>query len=255
MRKPILAGNWKMNKTPAEAVAFVRGLQPLVAQFPAVDCVVCVPFVALPAVAAELAGSALKVGAQNMHGALNGAFTGEVSAPMLVGLAQYVIIGHSERRQFFAETDEAVNQKIKTALAHEITPIVCVGENEAQNAAGLTGPWVTSQVRAAFTGISPEQAVKVVIAYEPIWAIGTGKNATPEVANQICGQVVRGAIAELYGAEVAGNLRVQYGGSANDKNIGDLMAMPDIDGALIGGASLKQETFIGMVRTTASLYS
>lgn len=251
MRKPILAGNWKMNKTPAEAVEFVRAIRSLVARYENVDTVVCTPFVCLPAVADALKGVKLGVGAQNMHWAESGAYTGEVSAAMLAGLAQYVIIGHSERRQYFAETDETVNKKIKAALAHDLVPIVCVGEDLAQNEAGLTDTLVSDQLRAAFAGLSAEQAQQVVVAYEPIWAIGTGKTATSEVANRVCGIVVRGTLAELYGEDVAQQIRIQYGGSANEKNIGELMAMPDIDGALIGGASLKVDTFAAMVRITA----
>ncbi len=251
MRKPILAGNWKMNKTPAEAVEFVRAIRPVVVKYPQVETVVCVPFVCLPAVADALRGVKIGVGAQNVHWAESGAYTGEISAAMLVGLANYVIIGHSERRQYFGETDESVNKKIKAALKHGLIPIVCVGENLAQNEAGLTDSLVRDQVRAAFAGISAEEAVKVVVAYEPIWAIGTGKTATSEVANRVCGLVVRGALAELYGEEVAQAIRIQYGGSANEKNIGELMTMPDIDGALIGGASLKVDGFSDMVRITA----
>jgi triosephosphate isomerase len=253
MRKPILAGNWKMNKTPAEAVEFVRALQPVLAPYLAqVETVVCPPFVCLPAVADALAAAGIGIGAQNLHWAESGAYTGEVSAAMLKGLAGYVIIGHSERRQYFAETDESVNKKLKAALAHGLTPIVCVGEDLAQNEAGVTETFVSGQVRAAFAGISADQARAVVVAYEPIWAIGTGKTATSEVANRVCGQVVRGALAGIYGEEVAQDIRIQYGGSANEKNIGELMAMPDIDGALIGGASLKVDAFVEMVRVTAA---
>jgi triosephosphate isomerase len=243
MRKPILAGNWKMNQTPAEAVEFVRALQPKLAPY--------LTQVETVAGADPGAGQGIGVGAQNMHWAASGAYTGEVSAAMLAGLAGYVIIGHSERRQYFAETDAGVNKKIVAALAHGLTPIVCVGEDLAQNEAGVTETFVSGQVRAAFAGISAEQARGVVVAYEPIWAIGTGKTATSEVANRVCGQVVRGTLAEIYGEEVAQAIRIQYGGSANEKNIGELMAMPDIDGALIGGASLKVDAFVAMVRVTA----
>jgi triosephosphate isomerase len=210
--------------------------------------------VALPAVVAALQGSSLGVGAQNMHWAKSGAYTGEVSAPMLAGWVEYVIIGHSERRQYFAETDESVNKKLKAALQHGLKPIVCVGEDLALNEAGVTDAFVSAQVKAAFEGVSAAQARGVVVAYEPIWAIGTGKNATPEVANRVCGDVVRGAIAELYGEAVANVVRVQYGGSTNEKNIGDLMAMPEIDGALVGGASLKAAVFAEMVRVTSEIY-
>jgi triosephosphate isomerase len=261
MRKPIIAGNWKMNKTPAEAVEFVRALWPLVVRYPQVETVVCPPFVALPAVAEAVrqlalqpADARLGLGAQNVHWAEAGAYTGEVSAPMLAGLVEYVIIGHSERRQYFAETDEMVNRKIKAALAHGLKPIVCVGESLEQNEAGITDSFVAAQVRAAFAGLSAEQAQQVVIAYEPIWAIGTGRTATAEVANRVCGQVVRRTLAELYGEAVAAAMRIQYGGSTNEKNIGELVAMSDIDGALVGGASLKVDVFAEMVRITAEQY-
>jgi triosephosphate isomerase len=246
MRKPILAGNWKMNKTPAEAVEFVRALIPLVTPYRNVDAVVCPPFVCLSGVAEALKGTGIGVGAQK-----SGAFTGEVAVGMLVGLADYVIIGHSERRQYFGETDELVNHKTKLVLASGLTPIVCVGENLAQNEAGITDALVSGQVRAAFAGLTAAQAQQIVIAYEPIWAIGTGKTATNEVAQRVCGQVVRHTLAEIYGDDVSQAIRVQYGGSANEKNIGELMAMPDIDGALIGGASLKTDAFAAMVRISA----
>ena len=246
MRKPILAGNWKMNKTPAEAVEFVRAIRPLIAKYPQVETVVCVPFVSLPAVADALAGVKVGVGAQNMHWAASGAYTGEISAAMLKGLADYVIIGHSERRQYFGETDEGVNKKIKAALANGLVPILCVGEDLAQNEAGLTESWVSAQVRAAFADITAEQACGVVIAYEPIWAIGTGKTATNEDANTTI-KVIRDAIAGVYGQKVADSVRIQYGGSMNAKNASELMAMPEIDGGLIGGASLKSEDFSKVV--------
>jgi triosephosphate isomerase (TIM) len=251
MRKPIIAGNWKMNKTPTEATELARALASLAGSHPAVETVVCPPFVDLPAVAEVLRGSGVAVGAQNLHWAESGAYTGEVSAPMLVGLAQYVIIGHSERREYFHESDETVNKKIKAALTHGLKPIVCVGETLQQNEAGLTDQLVSAQVRAALAGLSAEQARGIVMAYEPIWAIGTGKTATAEVANRVCGEVVRKTISELYGPEVAQTVRVQYGGSANEKNIGELMRMSDIDGALVGGASLKATAFADMVRITA----
>ena len=251
MRKPIIAGNWKMNKTPAEAVELVKGLLPLLSQYRQVDIVVCPPFVALPAVAEVLRGSPIGVGAQDVFWEDSGAYTGEVAPGMLVGLAQYVIIGHSERRQYFGETDETVNKKIKAVLRHGLTPIVCVGESLEQNEAGVTAAFVSDQVRAAFAGIDAEQARGIVVAYEPIWAIGTGRTATSEVANDICGNVVRATLAEVYGRDVAEAMRVQYGGSANEKNIGELMAMSDIDGALVGGASLKVNSFADMVRISA----
>jgi triosephosphate isomerase len=250
MRKPIIAGNWKMNKTPGEAAALVRALAPIAAGCPAVETVVCPPFVALPAVAEALRGTGVGVGAQNMFWAESGAYTGEVAPGMLVGLATYVIIGHSERRQIFGETDEMVNKKVRAALAYGLVPILCVGESLAQNEAGITDEWVGGQVRAAFAGLDAEQARRVVVAYEPIWAIGTGRNATAEVADRVCG-LVRSTLGKLYDDGLAQALRILYGGSASEKNIGELMAMPEIDGALVGGASLKAESFGEMLRITA----
>ncbi len=254
MRKPILAGNWKMYKTPDEAVEFVRELRPVVAKYDNVDIVVCVPFTALPGVSQALAGTNIGVGAQNMHWADKGAFTGEISGPMLKGLADYVIIGHSERRQYFNDTDMLVNRKVNAALMNGFTPIVCVGEDLEQMERGETESWINVQVRAAFAGLSAASAEKLVVAYEPIWAIGTGKTATPEVANRICGAVVRGTLQDMYGEAVAQKIRIQYGGSANEKNIDELMSMPDIDGALIGSAGLKMDTFTEMIRITSELY-
>jgi triosephosphate isomerase len=242
-----------MNKTPAEAIELVRALPPLATRYPSVESVICPPFIALPAVAEALRGTGIKVGAQNIFWEDSGAYTGEVSAPMLAGLAEYVIIGHSERRQYFGETDESVNKKIKAALASDLLPIVCVGENLEQNEAGVTDSVVSGQVRAAFEGIPAGAMEKIVVAYEPVWAIGTGRNATPEVANRVCGAVVRAALAALYGPEIAEATRIQYGGSTNDKNIGELMAMAEIDGALVGGASLKPEVFAAMVRISAEV--
>jgi triosephosphate isomerase (TIM) len=254
MRKPMMAGNWKMNKNVAEAVALAKAIRVAVNNEDGVDRVVCPPFVDLPAVAEALAGSNIEVGAQNMHWAANGAYTGEVSAPMLAGLAQYVILGHSERRQYFAETDEGVNKKIKAALEAGLTPIICCGESLEQNEAGETQSFVSGQVRGALAGLDAVQVESLVIAYEPIWAIGTGRAATAQQANDICGGVVRATVAKLYGSQVAANTRILYGGSTNDKNIREIMAQPDIDGALIGGAALKVESYAEMVRGTAEVY-
>jgi triosephosphate isomerase len=250
----MMAGNWKMNKNIAEAKALAAAIRDAVNDVDGVDRVVCPPFVDLPAVAEALAGSDIKVGAQNMHWAANGAYTGEVSPGMLAGLAQYVILGHSERRQYFAETDETVNKKTKAALEAGLTPIVCVGETLEQNEAGETQSFVSGQVKGALAGLSGEQVISLVIAYEPIWAIGTGRAATAQQANDICGGVVRATVAELYGAEVADATRILYGGSTNDKNIREIMAQPDIDGALIGGAALKVESYAEMVRGTDEVY-
>jgi triosephosphate isomerase len=252
MRTPIIAGNWKMNKTPAEAAELARALLAEIASLTTVERVLCPPFVALPAVAPVVAGTGVGLGAQNMHWENSGAFTGEVSAPMLVGLAEYVIIGHSERRQYFGETDETVNKKVKSALAHDLTPIICVGENLAENEAGRTGEVVTRHVRGAYAGLSLDEALKTVIAYEPVWAIGTGRAATPEGANAVIANYIRARLAELYSAAVAEALRVQYGGSVTAANAAALMAQPDIDGALVGGASLKLAEFTAIVKAAVS---
>lgn len=250
MRTPIIAGNWKMNKTADEALAFVRDIRNGLNSITAVDSVVCPPFVALPTVSEALKGTRIGVGAQNVYFEEKGAFTGECSAPMLKPFCQYVIIGHSERRAYFNETDESVNKKAKALLAYELTPIICVGESLEQNEAGETHEFVSGQVRTAFDGLSPEQAATCIIAYEPIWAIGTGKTANPADAGRIIGLTVRGAIADIFGEEVSQKIRVQYGGSANPDNIADFMGHPDIDGALVGGASLKT-SFVEMVRAAA----
>ena len=246
MRKAIIAGNWKMNMTVSEAKELVEGLKPLVKDA-ACDVVVCPTFVCLPAVKEAIAGTNIHIGAQNMHWEEKGAFTGEISPVMLKELGiEYVIIGHSERRQYFAETDETVNKKIKSALAHGLKPIVCVGETLEQREEGITNDFVSGQVKAAFEGISADDAKGVVIAYEPIWAIGTGRTATPADANEVTG-VIRATIESLYGKDVADVIRIQYGGSMNPKNVKELMAMEHIDGGLIGGASLKAEDFSKVV--------
>jgi triosephosphate isomerase len=243
-----MAGNWKMHKTIAEAVQLARGIREAVANVAGVEVVLCPPFTALAAVQDVVANSKIGVGAQTMYWEEQGAFTGEVSPLMLEGLCSYVILGHSERRQFFGETDEGVNKKIKAALAHKLIPIVCVGEDLAQNEAGETVSFVGGQVKAAFAGLSAEDAVKAVVAYEPIWAIGTGKTANPEDANRIIAQSVRVPLAQMYGEAVAQQVRVQYGGSVKPENVKDFMAQPDIDGALVGGACLKVDSFAAIVK-------
>jgi triosephosphate isomerase len=246
-RKKIIAGNWKMNKTPTEAVALVEELKPLVANANA-DVVVCPPFVCIPAVKAAVEGSNIEVGAQNMYFEEKGAYTGEVAPNMLVDLGvKYVIIGHSERRQYFAETDETVNKKVLTAFKHGLIPIVCVGESLEQREQGITNDLVRMQTKIALKGLTPEQAKQVVIAYEPIWAIGTGKTATAEQANEV-NAVIRETVKELFGEEVSTYTRIQYGGSVNAGNAKELMNMPDIDGGLVGGASLKAEDFSKIVK-------
>lgn len=246
MRKPIIAGNWKMNMTPSEAVRLVEELKPLVKDAKC-NVVICPPYVDLPAAAEAIKGSNIHLGAQNIHWADKGAFTGEVSADMLKELGvEYAIIGHSERRQYFGETDEAVNKRAKAAIAAGITPIICVGESLEERESGLTGKKVSGQVQKDIEGIAASDAARLVIAYEPIWAIGTGKTATDEQANETIG-MIRATVAGMLGRETAEALRIQYGGSMKPSNVKGLMAMPEIDGGLIGGASLKAVDFAQVV--------
>ncbi len=241
-RKTIAAGNWKMNKTATEAVEFVNALKANVANTES-EVVVGVPFVCLPGVVEAAKGSNIKVAAQNMHWEEKGAFTGEVSGPMLVDLGvDYVIIGHSERREYFGETNETVNKKVHAAFKYGITPIICCGETLTQREQGVTADHVRYQIKVALLGLTAEQVKQAVIAYEPIWAIGTGKTATNEQANEVCA-IIRQTVKELYGEEVSNYTRIQYGGSVNAKNAAELFAMSDIDGGLVGGASLKVEDF------------
>jgi triosephosphate isomerase len=239
MRTPIIAGNWKMNKTAVEAVAFVREIRHGLQNVTGVDKVVCPPFMAIPAVYEALQATNIGIGAQNMYFEEKGAYTGECAPGMLTPFCQYVILGHSERRAYFGETDAGVNQKVRAALAHGLTPIICVGESLAQNEAGETQRFVSGQVKAALDGLTAEQVAACIIAYEPIWAIGTGKSASAAQAGSIIGMSVRGAIADAFGEDTAQKVRIQYGGSVNENNIADYMNHPDIDGALVGGASLK----------------
>jgi triosephosphate isomerase len=248
MRLPIVAGNWKMHKTPAEAAEFAHALIAPLLPFEGVERVVCPPFVAIPAVAEALRGTPIKVGAQNVHQASQGAYTGCVSVPMLQGLVEYVIIGHSEVRQYLCETDAMINAKAKALLAGGLKPIIAVGESLAQREAGETVAFVGAQVRAALEGIPAESLTEIVIAYEPIWAIGTGRNASPEDANETIKVAVRDVIASLYGDALAQRVRIQYGGSVKPENMAAYMAMPEIDGALVGGASLKLNDFVELVR-------
>ncbi len=245
MRKPIIAGNWKMNKTPDEAAALIDELKPLVADAKA-QVVVCPPAADLAAAAAALKGSNIALGAQNLDYHDSGAYTGEISADMLLNLGvEYVIIGHSERREYYAETDETVNLKAKKALEKGLIPIICVGEKLEERESGVTAEVVRKQTKLALEGLTAEDVKKVVVAYEPIWAIGTGKTATNDDANNTIKEV-RAAIKEVFGS-VADEVRIQYGGSMNPKNASELMAMSDIDGGLIGGASLKAEDFSKVV--------
>ena len=251
MRTPIIAGNWKMNMTVEEAVEFVKALAPAIAEFDSVERVVCPTFVSLYPVSEALAGTPVKVGAQTLHWEESGAFTSQISPTMLQGIAEYVIIGHSENRAYLAETDETVNKKVKAALAHGLKPIIAVGESLEQNEAGETESFVGGQVRGALVDITAEQMADIVIAYEPIWAIGTGKSASGELANSIIGGVVRGTVRELYGDAVADAVRIQYGGSVKPNNMEEYINQPDIDGALVGGASLKVEPFTELIKITA----
>ena len=246
MRKPIIAGNWKMNKTPAETTALINELKPLVTDANC-DVVVCVPYVDIPAAVAAVKGSKIKVGAENVHWAQSGAFTGEISADMLKALkVEYVIIGHSERRQYFGETDKTVNKRVLAAVEAGLKVILCVGENKEEREAGYTDALVEYQTLIALNGLTAAQVAKVVIAYEPVWAIGTGLTATDEQANETIG-VIRKAVARKYGKATANKMRIQYGGSMNPKNVKGLMAQEEIDGGLIGGASLKAPDFSQVV--------
>lgn len=246
MRKPIIAGNWKMNKTPDEARALVAALSLAVADARC-EVVVCVPFVCLHAAVEAARGTNISVGAQNMHDKASGAYTGEISAQMLRATgATHVILGHSERRQYFGETDESVNRKTLAAVSAGLTPIVCVGETRAQREAGYTNALVAYQTKVALCGLTEAQARGVVIAYEPVWAIGTGLTATDNEANETIG-VIRAALCDVYGHETAEAIRIQYGGSMNPKNAHGLMGKPEIDGGLIGGASLSADDFSSVV--------
>ena len=240
MRKKIIAGNWKMNMTPAKAVELVNSLKNEI-NTTDVDVVVCPPYVCLPAVLDAVKGTNIAVGAQNMYFEESGAYTGEIAPSMLVELGvKYVIIGHSERRQYFAETDVTVNKKVLKAIEHNLVPILCVGESLEEREQGITIDLVRLQTKVALKDVKAEDAKKVVIAYEPIWAIGTGKTATSAQAEEVC-KAIREVVAEVYGQEVADEVRVQYGGSVNGGNANELFNMGNIDGGLVGGASLKAE--------------
>ncbi|MFQ5989133.1 MAG: triose-phosphate isomerase [Candidatus Methylomirabilales bacterium] len=246
MRTPLIAGNWKMYMTTADAVALVKQLQTLLVGTDTVEVVVCPPFTALPAVGEALKGSGIGLGAQNMHWEKEGAFTGEVSPVMLKDLGcRYVILGHSERRQYFGEDDFLVNRKLKVALEHGLTPIVCIGETLGERQDGRTLQVVERQLQGGLSNISPETAHGITLAYEPVWAIGTGHTATTEQAAEVH-SFIRKRLAELWGEATA--VRILYGGSVKSDNIDGLMAEPDIDGALVGGASLKADSFARIVR-------
>ena len=250
-RIPVIAGNWKMYKTIPEAIALVQELSSAVAGATGREIFICPPFTALAAVKPALAGTNIKLGAQNLNWDPQGAFTGEISAPMLKDVGcDYVIIGHSERRQYFAETDENVNRKLKAALAADLIPIVCVGESLSEREAGITSSVVSRQVKLGLAGLAPDEAKTIIIAYEPIWAIGTGRTATAEDANAMCA-FIRLTVTGMLGTPVADAMRIQYGGSVKPDNVDELMSTSDIDGALVGGASLKAADFARIVNFTA----
>jgi len=246
-RKTIIAGNWKMNKTLSETKAFADEIKPQLGKHKWCEVVLCVPFVNIPAAVRMFKDTRVAIGAENVHFENSGAFTGEVTAEMLkeVGV-KYVIIGHSERREYYGETDFTVNKKIKAALAAGLHPIVCVGESLEQRELGVTAELINYQVKCALAGLDATQMRKVVIAYEPLWAIGTGKTATAEQANEVC-EIIRSIIRREFGARVARAVTIQYGGSMNAKNAAELLAQPDVDGGLIGGASLKPADFVQII--------
>ena len=250
MRMPIIAGNWKMNTSVAEAAELVKGMKKKLNSISGVEKVLCPPFISLTTVKELIKGTSIKLGAQTMYFELTGAYTGEISPVMLAGLCEFVILGHSERRAHFGDSDQMVNKKVQAALGMQLTPIICVGESLEQNEAGETIEVVTKQVRAAFEGIDSPQGT--VIAYEPIWAIGTGKAARGDQANATSG-VIRSVVAQLYGDSVAQEIRIQYGGSVSSTNIAEFISQPEIDGALVGGASLKAAEFVGIVEQTAKI--
>ena len=246
MRRKVIAGNWKMNMLPNEAISMITELAPMVKDADA-EVVLCVPYTDLFYSLLTAQGTNIKIGAQNMHFEEKGAYTGEVSASMLKSIGvEYVIIGHSERRAYFAETDETVNKKVKAAFAHDLRPIVCVGESLEQREQGLAFNVIESQTEKALEGLTNSQVQNTIIAYEPIWAIGTGKTATKEDANEAI-KKIREKIAKIYGQNVADGVIIQYGGSMKPENAKDLLNMSDIDGGLIGGASLKAENFASIV--------
>ncbi|WP_226528808.1 triose-phosphate isomerase [Metabacillus niabensis] len=252
MRKPIIAGNWKMNKVSSEARSFVEEVKSLVPNAENVDSVVCAPALFLESLVGLTEGSDLKVGAQNMHFEENGAFTGEVSPVALKDLGvSYCILGHSERREMFAETDETVNKKTLAAFKHGLTPIVCCGETLEEREAGKTNDLVGDQVKKALQGLTEDQVKETVIAYEPIWAIGTGKSSSAEDANEVCAHI-RQVVAEQFSSDVAQAVRIQYGGSVKPANIKEYMAQPDIDGALVGGASLEAQSFLQLLEGSSN---
>lgn len=253
IRKKLIAGNWKMNKTASDGAALTSELVATIGRETSVDVVLCPPFTALESVGRALDGQSLKLGAQNMHSEKNGAFTGEISAEMLRGLfCSYVILGHSERRTLFGETDASVNKKTLAALANQLKPILCVGETLAEREGGSTLAVVQKQLEGGLVGVTAEQITTVVIAYEPVWAIGTGKVATTEQAQEVHAYI-RDLLTKLYGAALAQKVRILYGGSMKPANAPELLAQKDIDGGLIGGASLEAKSFVELVKAAIAV--
>lgn len=253
LRKAVIAGNWKMNKTRPEAKELLEAIKPLVANAEGkVEVIACVPYTNLETAVAATAGSNVKVGAENVHFEKSGAFTGEISADMLVEVGvEYVVLGHSERRQYFGETDETVNKRTKAALAAGLKPIVCVGELLWEREANITEEVIARQIKLDLAGVSADDIKKTIIAYEPVWAIGTGKTATADQAQEVCA-FIRATLAKLYGASVADAVTIQYGGSMNAGNAAELLSKPDVDGGLIGGASLKANDFNTIVQAAVN---
>jgi triosephosphate isomerase len=250
-RKPFVAGNWKMNKTAAEARELVAAMLPPLREIANVEKVLCPPFTSLAAVSAALAGTDIGLGAQNMHWEEKGAFTGEVAPNMVKEFCRYIIIGHSERRAYFGETDETVNRKLGSALKFDLTPIVCVGETLDQYEAGLTGEVVSRQIKLGFMGVGSASAARIVVAYEPVWAIGTGKASSGGNADGVVRQVIRPALSEMFNEKAAQSIRVLYGGSVTAANASEFFSQPEIDGALVGGASLKSDEFVAITKSAS----
>ncbi|MBQ7356297.1 MAG: triose-phosphate isomerase [Clostridia bacterium] len=248
MRRTVIAGNWKMNMTPSQTKAFITELAPKVEGLDKCDIVLCVPFVDIATAVEASRGTNIKIGAENVHFAESGAYTGEISADMLKEIGtEYVVVGHSERRQYFGETDETVNLRAKAALAKGLKVILCLGEVKEERLSGITDEVVSMQTKLDLAGISAEDLKNVIIAYEPVWAIGTGLTATPEQADETCG-VIRATVAKLYGEAAADEITIQYGGSMNENNADELLKKPNVDGGLIGGASLKTDKFTAIVK-------
>ncbi|HUG33180.1 MAG TPA: triose-phosphate isomerase [Anaerolineales bacterium] len=251
-RIPFVAGNWKMNKTAAEARELVSALRAPLGEVAGVEKVLCPPFTSLGMLSHMLAGTDISLGAQNMHWEEKGAFTGELAPAMVKEFCNYVIIGHSERRAYFGETDDHVNRKLRAAIKFDLTPIVCVGETLDQYESGLTNEVVSRQITLGFADVDPASASRIVVAYEPVWAIGTGKASSGENANAVVKQVIRSALSGLFSESIAESIRVLYGGSVTAANASEFFSQPEIDGALVGGASLKPDEFVSIVKSSAS---